>query len=371
MYLPGPTNMVARIELSHTQAAMLLALGLPCVLIHLLDYIGSTSSQAFRRDVVALEMFSGSSGVYAAFRRSGMTAARYDIALDADSMDFTTVYGYIVALQYLLRVRAGGLLFGGLPCSLHVWMSRGTSKKTRANPRGLLGEGLGFAADCVRVANLIAARYAIMALICLVRSIFWLTEQPSSSVAQFLPYIVHALHPDQMMVGFAGAVIQRMWMGLFGHRSLKRTVLWGNWPYAHLFSLQSHIARADRERFKWNSAGNTKISKTRDGKKNVSGGKKLRSTQEYPMPFCSRIASYHKMYCIEPGTIPMRPDQQDLEHGPHGFAPHDLWDDAGLEPFVDFLKTEMQQGRFKPRWPDVPFTCVPMSREMVGIFFQP
>ena len=125
-----------------------------------------------------------------------------------------TRYGYIVALQYLLRVRAGGLLFGGLPCSLHVWMSRGTSKKTRANPRGLLGEGLGFAADCVRVANLIAARYAIMALICLVRSIFWLTEQPSSSVAQFLPYIVHALHPDQMMVGFAGAVIQRMSFGI-------------------------------------------------------------------------------------------------------------------------------------------------------------
>ena len=68
------------------------------------------------QDVVALEMFSGSSGVYSAFRlmpswltvftssksswykrkfflgRSGMTAARYDIALDADSMDFTTVF---------------------------------------------------------------------------------------------------------------------------------------------------------------------------------------------------------------------------------------------------------------------------------------
>ena len=65
---------------------------------------------------MALEMFSGSSGVYAAFRlvpswltdftssnyslykrkfflgRNGMTAARYDIALDADSMDFTTVF---------------------------------------------------------------------------------------------------------------------------------------------------------------------------------------------------------------------------------------------------------------------------------------
>ena len=43
-------------------------------------------------------------------------------------------------------------------------------------------------------------------------------------------------------------------------------------PYAHLFSLQSHITRADRERFKWNSAGNT-ISKTRDGKKNVCFGR--------------------------------------------------------------------------------------------------
>ena len=101
------------------------------------------------------------------------------------------------------------------------------------------------------------------------------------------------------------------WMGLFGHRSLKRTLLWGNAylccnklqitctskilyastisevsnqqnkahsvdnprPWTNLFSLQSHIRRADRERFNWTSEGNTKITRTNSGRiKNVSHG---------------------------------------------------------------------------------------------------
>ena len=44
--------------------------------------------------------------------------------------------GYLVALQYVFRLRAGALLMCGLPCSLHVWLSRGTSGKSRENPRG-------------------------------------------------------------------------------------------------------------------------------------------------------------------------------------------------------------------------------------------
>lgn len=81
------------------------------------------------------------------------------------------------------------------------------------------------------------------------------------------------------------------WMGLMGHRSLKRTVLFGDAPlgclhsipsrslvvlvlfpsscylphllrpWLHCFSLQSHITKADRQKHSWNSSGNTKVKK--------------------------------------------------------------------------------------------------------------
>lgn len=165
-----------------------------------------------------------------------MKAARYDIDVDEDN-DFTTVhlgliytkycnvqilhfatiqceitflhlhvlrYGYLVALQYVLRMKVGALLFCGLPCSLHVWISRGTSGKSRQHPRGRTD------LPCVANANQIAARFGMIILVCLARQIWWLAEQPSSSVAHFLPYIQAGLYPAVRMLGFVGGVIQRM-----------------------------------------------------------------------------------------------------------------------------------------------------------------
>ena len=109
-----------------------------------------------------------------------------------------------MALQYALRLKAGALLFGGLPCSLQVWISRGTSGKSREQPRGKTD------LPCVANANKIAARYAMIILVCLARQVWWLTEQPSSSVAHWLPYIRAALYPAACIYGFARGVVQRM-----------------------------------------------------------------------------------------------------------------------------------------------------------------
>lgn len=110
-----------------------------------------------------------------------------------------------MALQYVLRLKAGALLFCGLPCSLHVWISRGTSGKSRQHPRGRTD------LHSVANANQIAARFGMIILICLARQIWWLAEQPASSVAHWLPYIQTGLYPATRMVGFAGGVIQRMY----------------------------------------------------------------------------------------------------------------------------------------------------------------
>ena len=119
-----------------------------------------------------------------------------------------TRLGFLVACQYVLRVKANGLLWGGLPCSLHVWISRGTSGKSRDNPSGICN-GV-FKHDCVRIANLVAARYAMVVLVCLVRQVMWVTEQPASSVAPFLPYLEVALYTARQMLGFPAGLLQKL-----------------------------------------------------------------------------------------------------------------------------------------------------------------
>ena len=118
-----------------------------------------------------------------------------------------------MALQYVLRLRAGALLMCGLPCSLHVWLSRGTSGKSRENPRG---DCDGFTASMKKTmeANMIACRFALIALVCLVRQVWWVTEQPSSSVAHYLEYLELALEPARCMGGFAQGMLQRLSFGL-------------------------------------------------------------------------------------------------------------------------------------------------------------
>lgn len=159
--------------------------------------------------------------------KRGLAAAKYDVKLDEQDMDMTGLppestrtfsqpcvfrLGFMVANQYALRIVESGLAWGGLPCSLHVWISRGTSGKSRENPRGVRPDGT-FSHSCVKQANMLAARWALLAMLFHVRRVWWLCEQPVSSVAHYLPYIEAALYPGRYLAGFAGGLLQRLPLG--------------------------------------------------------------------------------------------------------------------------------------------------------------
>ena len=114
--------------------------------------------------------------------------------------------GFLVALQYTMRIMKGGLLFAGLPCSSHVWISRGTSKRSRADPRGDL------TVDMTRFGNMFASRFGLICLICIVRSVFWACEQPNTSLAMYLHYLEHVLNANRIMLGFAVGQCQRLFL---------------------------------------------------------------------------------------------------------------------------------------------------------------
>ena len=66
-------------------------------------------------------------------------------------------------------------------------------RKSRTNPIGDMGK------SCTRLANKIAARWALGACVAVVRCCLWVAEQPGSSVLPRLPW-VHML----MMLNFGG-----------------------------------------------------------------------------------------------------------------------------------------------------------------------
>lgn len=94
---------------------------------------------------------------------------------------------------------------------MHVWVSRGTTGKTRSNPRGVQ-QGGSYRHECVRLGNLLAARFALCVLVCLARQVYWVTEQPVSSLAQYLPYLEMVLYPAKLMIGFASGLFQKLYL---------------------------------------------------------------------------------------------------------------------------------------------------------------
>ena len=96
--------------------------------------------------------------------------------------DLGNSQGFMRALQLILRLKPGGLLFAGLPCNSFAFMSRGSHKRTLDNP---MGANHGF----VVTGNMLASRSCLLFLVALIRSTCWALENPARSTVPFFPYV--------------------------------------------------------------------------------------------------------------------------------------------------------------------------------------
>ena len=76
----------------------------------------------------------------------------------------------------VMRLKVGGLLWGGVPCSSWVFLNRHTSKRSREAPLGDEGQ------PSVCRANLLVTRWTLLVLLAVSRGCLWLAEQPMSSL---------------------------------------------------------------------------------------------------------------------------------------------------------------------------------------------
>lgn len=96
--------------------------------------------------------------------------------------------GLCYLVKGVLRLKAGGLLWGGVPCSLLIWLSSPLHKRNEEN--NMLGNP---DVRCVALSNLMLSRFALVCLLAIVRDVWFAIEQPTSSVLSLTPYYRYLL----------------------------------------------------------------------------------------------------------------------------------------------------------------------------------
>ncbi|CAE7720392.1 unnamed protein product, partial [Symbiodinium sp. CCMP2456] len=153
--------------------------------IHLVDYMTEyldRSNIKKHRDLDAVEMFCGVASITRAFRKNGGKAQGYDRGRDAVLEDLGNNQGFFRAMSLVLRLKAGGLLFAGLPCNSFAFMSAGSHQRTPDNPMGANH-------PFVITGNLLASRSCLLFLVALIRSTCWALENPARSRVPLFPYM--------------------------------------------------------------------------------------------------------------------------------------------------------------------------------------
>ena len=102
--------------------------------------------------------------------------------------DILGTLGFVQALVLGLRLKEKALMFLGLPCNAHSWMSYSVHRRNFANPFGNEEQAL------VVNGNAIAYRSALLIILSIVRGTWWMLENPGGSKCLLLPIFQNILH---------------------------------------------------------------------------------------------------------------------------------------------------------------------------------
>ena len=158
-------------------------------------------------------------------------------------------------------------------------MSRGSTGRSKSDPLGFTS------VECVAAQNRLVKRVVLLLRFVVCMGLFWILEQPTSSILQDHP----TFQRNAKRLGKKQAFL---WMRCFGAATPKGTQLWGNAPW---------LKKTQRKLRKSELLGDetlkvVKYTKKADGSKSVSGDSGLKATQSYPPLFGAAICSYHKAF---------------------------------------------------------------------------
>lgn len=139
--------------------------------------------------------------------------------------------------------------------------------------------------DRIALGNLMTARVVLLMLLCSVRAVTFLVEQPTSSL---MPR--HARWRAVLDGGLLRMYTCNFCMGIFGAETVKPTTLWSNSrKLLEMVMLVYQARRCTRTTTKWLSTTTVEVDPV-TGKKAVTGNENLKGTQPSAQ-LCSLIRS--------------------------------------------------------------------------------
>ena len=245
-------------------------MGAPKQLLQLVLLIGISERLDVHACVDSLETFAGKKEVTKAFSRAGAVAVDFELDRGDDILDDD---GFILAVLMTMKLRAGGAALSAPVCSTWVWINRATSKRSTTSPLGDVS------VPSVKAGNIMVARVILLLMICHAKGIWWVLEQPLSSIME--------MHPSfQALVKLIPVFKHTISMKNFGAETRKPTILYS-----------SHAWISDIDDFECPCKERMKAKQTtyKDvdsyGRLRTSGlHANLKSTQAYPRGFGQAIA---------------------------------------------------------------------------------
>ncbi len=215
------------------------------------------------------ECFAGHGAVHRALAGLGYTGRALDREYCAGH-DVLKPVGFLCLMSTCLELKPGGVLWAAPPCSTWVWLSR------HSTGRDVQVEG-----DTTREAvvsqNALVERLVLRLEILTLRGVYWIIEQPATSVMYQYPALRDCLRRH----GCTEPCV--LDMGAYGGTSQKPTHLVGTAPYL------GKLARRCDPQLKLRLAVEGVQTTTRwldaDGRLRCQGTAALKGTQAYPEGF--------------------------------------------------------------------------------------
>ncbi|CAK9103962.1 unnamed protein product [Durusdinium trenchii] len=246
----------------------------PAVVAVLVNMVFGLQYLDFNREneLQHVELFAGDCSVTCGEAMEGRRCIGLDIKIGGETMDLTTSTGFIAALYQTCRLTPGSGWLAAPVCSSFVFMSRGTTKRSATRP---LGEE---SYESVRVGNILTARTLVILMVAHALRCFWVLEQPKGSVME--------LHPCfQEVLGRMTVWKHCLQMQQFGAPTAKPT-----WLYASDAAIDQLEDFRPRHLPPPPPVEMAVIYTDSSGKQRVKGGKHLKASQSYPLPFGKALA---------------------------------------------------------------------------------
>ena len=152
------------------------------------------------------EDFAGAHALSTAVFQAGYVCYARDIKM-SKHLDIASGTGFMAILQGLRSLAIGALAWLALPCSSWVFLSRGSTKRSRLRPKGKRFF------KKVRLANKIARRVVYLCHYIEKKGGYWCIENPTSS-------IIHMYPPMRELLDRPGIKEIRVNLGQFGAPSM-------------------------------------------------------------------------------------------------------------------------------------------------------